>query len=49
MEIIVKYSNEDKCFIATCKNYKYISAFGNTKEEAIEELKIVLEMCPAVD
>jgi predicted RNase H-like HicB family nuclease len=37
------FSNEDECFIAQSSDYPSVSAHGVTKEEAVEELKFVLD------
>lgn len=39
--IKIIYSQEDKGFIATIPDLKWCSAFGETEEEAIKEIKIV--------
>ena len=41
--ITVKYSIEDGGYIATCFDFPLCSAFGNTPDEAKEELKIVIK------
>lgn len=40
----VFWDNEDQCFIATCYEFPLLSAHGDTREEAISEFQIVLEM-----
>lgn len=40
--IITFYSEEDKCWFAIPEKYPSISGFGDTEQDAIEELKIVL-------
>ena len=39
----VFWSNEDKAYIATVDKYPSMSGIGDTKEEAIKELKIAME------
>lgn len=41
--INIAWSDEDKGYIATIPEFKNLSAFGNTYEEALNEAKIVLE------
>lgn len=33
----IRFSEEDKGFIATCEKYPGLSAFGDTEEEALSE------------
>lgn len=40
----VFWSEEDRCFVATCSEFPLLSAFGDTREEATAEFQIVLEM-----
>ncbi len=40
----VFWDEEDNCFIATCHEFPLLSAHGDTKEEAISEFQVVLEM-----
>lgn len=40
----VCWDEEDNCFIATCTEFPLLSAYGDTREEAISEFQIVLEM-----
>lgn len=40
----VCWDNEDRCFIATCSEFPLLSAHGDSREEAISEFQIVLEM-----
>ena len=43
--INISYSNEDKCYIAKVEELgPYISAFGDTYEEALSEIKKVIEL-----
>ncbi len=37
------YSEEDNSWIATCKKYPSLSVFGETSEQASEELQILIE------
>ena len=37
------WSDEDEGFIATCKEFPGLSAFGETRQEALEEAEIALE------
>lgn len=39
----VKYSAEDKGYIATFAEFPHLSAFGDTKAEAVSELNVVLD------
>lgn len=39
----VLWSDEDECFIATCPEFPHLSAFGDTRQEALNELNVVLE------
>jgi predicted RNase H-like HicB family nuclease len=41
---IVCWDEEDSCFIATCLEFPLLSAFGDTREEAVTEFQVVLEM-----
>lgn len=38
------YSEEDESFIAVAPDLPGCSAFGNTKEEAIKEIKIAMKL-----
>ena len=40
----VHWSDEDSCYIATCHEFPLLSAFGDSKEEALAEFQIVLEL-----
>ncbi len=40
----VFWENEDQCFIATCFEFPLLSAHGDTREEALSEFQLVLEM-----
>lgn len=40
----VCWDDEDNCFIATCLEFPLLSAHGDTREEAISEFQLVLEM-----
>jgi antitoxin HicB len=42
--IRVEWSSEDEGFIATCPSFPGLSAFGETREEALEEAHIALEL-----
>jgi predicted RNase H-like HicB family nuclease len=42
-QIIIFYSDEDKCYIADIPDLKYCSAFGSTPEEALKEILIAKE------
>lgn len=37
-KISVFYSDRDECYIANIDNWKYLSAHGDTPEEAVREL-----------
>lgn len=39
----VSYSYEDKCFIARVEEFKFLMAHGDTYQEALNELRFVLE------
>ncbi len=41
--INVVWSDEDECYIATIPEFKGLSAFGDTQEEAIQEAFVALE------
>lgn len=43
--INILFSKEDECYIATVPELgKYISAFGDTYEEALKEIQTVIEL-----
>ena len=42
--VSVCWNNEDRCFIATCSEFPLLSAHGDSREEAVSEFQIVLEM-----
>src|SRR5689334_15187290 len=42
--IRVLWSEEDGAFIATCPDFEGLSAFGDSKAEALEEMETVLRM-----
>lgn len=42
--IHIVWSNEDDCFVATIPEFPNLSAFGDTREEAITDAQQVLEM-----
>jgi len=42
--IVVAYSNEDKGYIATVPELPGCSAFGDTEEEAIKEVKVAASL-----
>ena len=44
----VRYSLEDDGWIASCDELPTVSAFGDSKEEALRELEVVLEEASAV-
>lgn len=39
----IYYSEEDKVYIANVPDLKYCSAFGETPEDALKEIKIALK------
>lgn len=41
---VVLWSEQDKCFIATCPEFEYLSAFGDTQEEALAELRVARQL-----
>ena len=41
----VQYSGEDNAYIAYLKDMPSLSAYANTKQQAIEELKSLVEYC----
>jgi predicted RNase H-like HicB family nuclease len=43
MKYTVKWSDEDDCYIATSSKYSSVKTHGDSEEEAIEELRIVME------
>ncbi len=42
--INIFYSDEDECYIADIPDLKYCSAFGDTPQEALNELLIAKDM-----
>ncbi len=43
--INIEYNNEDKCYIARVPDLgPYISAFGETYENALKEIQIVIDL-----
>ncbi|OCC16580.1 hypothetical protein DBT_0398 [Dissulfuribacter thermophilus] len=42
--VVVFYSDEDEGYIATVPDLKGCSAFGNTPDEALKEIKIAMEL-----
>ena len=42
--VMIGWSDEDACYIARIQEFKYLSAFGDTKEEALKEIEIALEL-----
>jgi predicted RNase H-like HicB family nuclease len=43
IQIIEKYKEEDAQYIGLCKKFPYLSGFGDTTEEALKEIKEVVE------
>lgn len=41
--MLIRWSDEDECFIATIPEFPGLSAFGDTRSEAAKEAEIVLE------
>lgn len=41
---IIFWSEEDDCFIAKSDYFKMLSAFGNTRLEALKEFEIALKL-----
>ncbi len=41
----VQYSGEDNAYIAYLKNMPSLSVYANTKQQAIKELKNLVEYC----
>ncbi len=41
--VVVRWSDEDDAFIATSEEFPGLSAFGATKEEAVQELEVARE------
>lgn len=41
---VVRWSEEDACYIATSPEFEHLSAFGDTQEEAIAELAVAREL-----
>ena len=41
--IVVFWSNEDKCWVADVPDLKSCSAFGDTPEEALAEVRTAME------
>jgi len=46
-DFTVFWSDEDNAFIATTAKHPWISAFGSTKEQALHEAKVVLQLIEA--
>jgi predicted RNase H-like HicB family nuclease len=42
--IVVAYSDEDKGYIATVPEFPGCSAFGDTEEEAVREVKVATSL-----
>lgn len=42
--IVIKWSDEDASFVATCPEFPGLSAFGSTKMEALAEYSIALDL-----
>jgi len=38
------WSDEDECYIAVCQEFPGLSAFGETREEALREAQIALDL-----
>lgn len=38
------WSDEDECYIATVPGFKYVSAHGETPEEALQEIQTALQL-----
>ncbi len=47
-KFIVKWSDEDKAFIATTPEFLYLSGFGDTIEDAIEQISIAVDLVVSV-
>ena len=45
----VFWSEEDKAFVATCVDYPYLSGINETKDGALKDLKIVIEMAEEIE
>jgi predicted RNase H-like HicB family nuclease len=43
-QIIIFYSDEDKCYIADIPDLRYCSAHGETPEEALKEILVAKEL-----
>lgn len=42
--IEIFWSDEDEAFIAVCREFPGLSAFGETREEALKEAQIALDL-----
>lgn len=42
--INIFWSEEDDCYVATIPDFPYLSAFGNTQEEAVADAQKVIQM-----
>lgn len=42
--IQIFWSDEDEAYIAVCRDFPGLSAFGDTREEALEEAETTLEL-----
>ena len=44
--IIINWSNDDNCYVASCPDFgKYVTAHGDSYEEALKNMEEVLEEC----
>lgn len=43
LEYVVRWSDEDDCFIAKCTSFPFVAAHGKTEDEAVFELKVASE------
>ena len=43
-EVRIWWSARDEAFVAQCTEFAYISAVGDTREEAAREIQIALEL-----
>lgn len=40
----VRWSDEDAAYVATCPEFAGVSAFGDTAEEALREIRVAMEL-----
>lgn len=43
------WSEEDGEFVSTCAEWPYLSGFGDTEADSVEDLKIVIDMAEEIE